>query len=74
MTKSFKSHNINMPETIYKDIRIGDMKNNSLYIKNTQKKLNWKAKIDLSQGIKQTIAWYLASEGRIAFARPLPSA
>lgn len=60
MRKSFKSHNINMPKIIYKDIRIGDMKNNSLYIKDTQKKLNWKAKIDLRQGIKKTINWYLS--------------
>ena len=49
-----------MPKMIYKDIRIGDMKNNSLYIKNTQKKLNWKAKIDLGQGIQKTINWYLS--------------
>lgn len=60
MSKSFKSYNINMPEIIYKDIRIGDMKNNSLYIKDTEKNLNWKAKTGLRSGIKKTIAWYLS--------------
>jgi UDP-glucose 4-epimerase len=59
ITSTFKFHRLEMPKIIYKNIRTGDMKNNYLYIKNTQNKLGWKARTTLEKGIRKTISWYL---------------
>ena len=59
MTSIFKSHRLEMPKIIYKNIRTGDMKNSSLYVKNTQNQLDWKARTTLEKGIRNTISWYL---------------
>ena len=59
ITSTFKLHRLEIPKIIYKNIRTGDMKNNYLYIKNTQNKLGWKARTTLEKGIRKTISWYL---------------
>ena len=62
MSSIFKNHGYNMPVTVYEKSRVGDMKNNSLYIKNTYKKLKWKSSIQLNDGIKNTISWYISNQ------------
>ena len=62
MSSIFKKLGYNIPVIIHEDNRVGDMKNNSLYIKNTYKKLNWKSSIQLNEGIKNTISWYISNQ------------
>ena len=62
MSSIFKKLGYNIPAIVYENNRIGDMKNNSLYIKNTYKKLKWKSAIQLDEGIKNTISWYISNQ------------
>ena len=62
MSSIFKKHGYDIPSTIYENDRIGDMKNNSLYIANTYKKLKWKSSVKLNEGIANTISWYLSNQ------------
>ena len=62
MSSIFKKYGYDIPSTIYENDRIGDMKNNSLYIVNTYKKLKWKSSVKLNEGIADTISWYLSNQ------------
>tara|TARA_B100000959_G_scaffold287336_1_gene371215 strand:- start:145 stop:1125 length:981 start_codon:yes stop_codon:yes gene_type:complete len=55
----FQSQDIKQPKVIFTKNRIGDMKNNSLYINDTKKILKWSPEYDLKKGLNETINWYL---------------